>query len=329
MFAIGKNFHVIHMTDDLQALDAWYDDVFAVHRFMMPGYLEAEKRDASLVLVGDFCIEPLAPSFRVEGWDEKPLGRFYQRLGKRWHSIAWYMEEEDGMTELYRSLRDAGVRLYGTGGVPQTGDEPTGALFTHPRDTYTQLEFWVGPRRWDAGPRARVPADQYVDFHAMPDPRFQPGFDPAWWSNHHPLQIVNASHVTLAVRDVEKARDLYVKFFGGQLLHEGPVDVLGSRSAFVAVGHDLVVELATPATPDSVLTADLDRYHESLFAVTFKVRDLDAVRRHLTSKGVGAAVDDGTTLLTDPATTHGVVMGFTTWSIPSDPRRDWDSPVGG
>ena len=27
--------------------------------------------------------------------------------------------------------------------------------------------------------------------------------------------------------------------------------------------------------------------------------------------------------VTDPETTHGVVMGFTTWDVPGDPRPDW------
>jgi hypothetical protein len=31
----------------------------------------------------------------------------------------------------------------------------------------------------------------------------------------------------------------------------------------------------------------------------------------------------GSTLVSDPATTHGCVMAFTTWSIPRDPRRGW------
>jgi hypothetical protein len=30
--AIGKLFHIIHMTGDLPALEAWYDDVFSAQR---------------------------------------------------------------------------------------------------------------------------------------------------------------------------------------------------------------------------------------------------------------------------------------------------------
>ena len=51
--------------------------------------------------------------------------------------------------------------------------------------------------------------------------------------------------------------------------------------------------------------------------------DLPAAEEYLRRKGVDFTHGDGTTLLTDPATTHGVVMGFTTWSIPGDTRPDW------
>ena len=56
-FQIGKNFHIIHMTDDLRDLDTWYYDVFSVRRFMPESYMPAEKRDASLVILGELCVE--------------------------------------------------------------------------------------------------------------------------------------------------------------------------------------------------------------------------------------------------------------------------------
>ena len=38
--AIGKLFHIIHMTGDLPSLEAWYDDVFSVRR----GFLDHHAR---------------------------------------------------------------------------------------------------------------------------------------------------------------------------------------------------------------------------------------------------------------------------------------------
>src|SRR5690242_20572310 len=102
-FKIGKNFHIIHMTGELRELDLWYYDLFSVRRFMPESYMPAEKRYASLALLGGLCVEPLAPAFDVEGWDSMPLGRYFNRHGNRFHSMAWYVDE--GMSELYDTLK--------------------------------------------------------------------------------------------------------------------------------------------------------------------------------------------------------------------------------
>jgi hypothetical protein len=309
-FKIGKNFHIIHMTDDLKQLDAWYYDIFSVQRFMPDSYGAAEVRDASLVLIGDLCVEPLAPSFRVQGWDKKPLGRFWNRRGKRFHSLAWYVDS--GMDELYRDLKAAGIRTYGTGGVALEGDDAgDGVIFTHPRDTYTQLEFVAAP----------------VGDH-LRDPRLRPGWTPVWWAENHPLQIQAFSHATVSTRNLDQARDLYVSLLNGKLIHEGDVGHSQATSAFVLVGDDLMVELTQPLEDSSPVAQDLERNHEGLYSVTYKVRDLAQAEEYLTRKGVKSVFNDGTTLVTDPTTTFGCVMNFTMWSIPGDPRHDWSQPTG-
>ncbi|MGE0794971.1 MAG: VOC family protein [Acidimicrobiia bacterium] len=310
---IGKNFHIIHLTDDLKALDAWYYDIFSCQRYMPDSYMKSEVRDASLVLIGDLCIEPLAPAFHVEGWDNMPLGRFYNRLGTRFHSFAWHVDE--GLDELYHDLREHGVRCYGTAGVKQEDDSVRGALFTHPRDTYTQLEFVPAPR--PDGPAV------------LRDPRYRPDWSPAWWADFHPLQVQKLSHSTVSVRDVDKARDLYVDVFRGKLLHQGEVAHHQTESAFVLVGEDMVIEFAQPLEPTSPVAVDMERYHESIYSVTYKVRDLAQAEEYLTRKGVSFLTNDGTTMVSDPATTMGCTMAFSTWSVPGDPRPDWSEHTEG
>src|SRR5271170_733565 len=222
------------MTGDLEALDDWYDEVFSVWRYMPEGYLEMERRDASLVTIGDLCIEPLAPAFSVSDWDEFALGRFYKRFGNRWHSLAWWVD--DGHVELYRHLKDNGVRLLGMVGVPQDQDEPVGPIFTHPRDTFTQLEFMSSTVMGRPAPGA--------------DPRTHQAYDLGWWSLQHPLQILMASHATIAVQDLDHARDTFVRLFGSEPVHEAERDFPPTRSAFFAIS-DLIVELAQPTTRDS------------------------------------------------------------------------------
>ena len=67
MFTIGRNFHVIHMTDDMAALDAWYDDVFSVNRWITDNYNPDLHRFASLFGIGDLCIESMQPAFADDG----------------------------------------------------------------------------------------------------------------------------------------------------------------------------------------------------------------------------------------------------------------------
>jgi catechol 2,3-dioxygenase-like lactoylglutathione lyase family enzyme len=308
VFEIGKNFHIIHMNDDLVKLDRWYDDVFSVDRFMDNQFSDDLKRYGSLVLIGDLCIEPMAPSLDVEGWDQAPVGRFFRRFGQRWHSIAWYMPTKEDLQQCFQSLVDADVRVLGGTGVPAKEEAPQGAMFTHPRDTITQLEFMVGPQ----------PGVQ----SGLADPRFGDGFDPARWTAH-PLGVTKSSHVTLTVRDQDRGKGIYGDLLGGTLLHEGPQKLNGTQSSFYKVGHDLVVELATPQEETSPIGADMVSNGEGIYSVTFQVKDLEAAERYLDSKGVKTTVNDGTTLVTDPATTFGAQMNFTTWEIPNDPRPRW------
>ena len=48
VFQIGKLFHLTQVVDDLEVVDRWYDEVFAVERFYH-GYEELAGRTASLI----------------------------------------------------------------------------------------------------------------------------------------------------------------------------------------------------------------------------------------------------------------------------------------
>jgi catechol 2,3-dioxygenase-like lactoylglutathione lyase family enzyme len=307
MISIGRNFHVIHMTDDIAALDAWYDDVFAVNRWIADNYNADLHRHASLVGIGDLCIEPMQPAFADHGWNRGPIGRYYERAGVSWHSVAWYVDDVRGLTELRDALERADVELLALlgGKLEHDADAPEDRpIFTHPNSTVTQLEFMVPTP-------------------LLYDPRLHPSYRATWWHDTHPLHARKTSHFTLATRDLDRARDLYVDVIGGTLLHEGENDVLHTRSAYVAVGRDDVVELAEPLDAGTPVADYVEAEHHGLFAVWLQVEDLAVATRYLASKGIAARREDGLSFLSDPATTHGVHWGFTTASIPGDTRPDW------
>ncbi|HEX5586687.1 MAG TPA: VOC family protein, partial [Acidimicrobiia bacterium] len=187
-------------------------------------------------------------------------------------------------------------------------EAPPGPLFTHPRDTYTQLQFMAY-----TGGMAEIS-----------DPRFESdAFDPGWWTRDHPLHLRKSSHVTLAVRDLEKAKHLFVDILPGRFLHEEERDLTETRSAFVALGTDLVIELAEPTSTTSTMSSDMEEFGESLYSLAFQVADLGDAEQHLKAKGIEVVGRDDTTLLTDPATTHGARFLFTTFEIPGDARPAW------
>ncbi|HEX5267396.1 MAG TPA: VOC family protein [Acidimicrobiales bacterium] len=299
--AIGKFFHLIHVVDDLDAADAFYDRVFGRQRFMTHQWGETEKRWATLGLIGDFMMETIEASSDPADAG-MPLSRFHARFGQHLHSLSWYIDEDDRLG-LFRRLRACGVRVARPGGgLFESEDEVGGTLFTHPKDTHGLLEFQAFDGRWGTY-----------------DPRFSPGWSDAFWRSGHPLGIEAPSHLTTVVADLDRARAVYEEALGGLVFHEETTET--ARSAFVLVGPDTVVELAEPRAPDAPLGLDLAANGELPHSVTWRVRDLDAVARHLERIGVGAGERAGETVTIDPADAFGAVLAFTTSRIPGDPRR--------
>lgn len=300
MFNIGKLFHVVHVTDDLETVDRWYDDVFSVERFYHD-YNEVAKRDASLVLIGDFVMEPLALA-KVEGAADTPLGRFHARFGQRLHSIAWYV---DDVTALSEALRRHNLRMYGLAGnlLNASPREQGGtAIWTHPRETAGSLEF-----------------SESAAYRAL-DPRFKPGWSPSFWRDQHPLGIERTAHLTVLMRDLERAKAVFQDALQGRLVHEEESAGKSTQSAYFWVGQDTIVEAARPTSVDSLAGRDLERNGELLHAVTFKVKDLRAAADYFREKSIPTLTLDEQTFILDPAAAFGAVLGFTERSIPNDPR---------
>lgn len=288
LFEIGRFYHAIHMVSDLDAADDWYDRVFGVERFYK-GHLAVEKRDASLVVIADFVMEPMMSS-RLPGAEATPVGRFYARFGQHLHSLAWYVKDLRG---LYERLRSAGVRVTGPGGGDMGSGEFPGSLYTHPRDSHGAIEF--------------VDAESVG---GLEDPRFRPGFSTAFWRDEHPLGVERVAYMTVVVRDLEPAVAFYAGTLGGEVLRRGR-GADATDSVFVRVGEDTVIELARPDDERSRAGRDLARNGEIMHSVTFKVRDLAAARKHLDTCGVRVAERQSDDLVLDPDDCFGAVLRLT------------------
>ena len=198
MFKVGKEFHLLHVVSDLDTVDGWYDEVFAVRRFVR-NTMKVAMRKASLVLVGDFVMEPAQPMRRAPGWEKSALGKFYTRYGQHFHSIAWYVDDLD---ETCARLSERKIRLFDmVGNAVTQPSRNDGAVWTHPQDTHAAFEFAAVPKFFI-------------------DPRLQPGWSTSFARDEHPLGIERASHLTMLFRDLKEARKVYEQALGGVPIHE-------------------------------------------------------------------------------------------------------------
>ena len=298
--SIREFFHLIHIVDDEDEVDAFYDRLFAVQRFSPKHFADHEKRWASLSMVSDLMLEVIEPSSE-ESDQHMPLSRFRSRFGQHFHSLAWYVDVPE-IRPLFIQLRERGVRVAKPGGgmFPPGDIDPGTTIFTHPKDTFGQLEFEGFKEHWQSV-----------------DPRFQPGWSTTPWQRG-PLGIERLSHMTTVVRDVEAAKAFYRDALDGNVFHEE--SGRDARRAFVLVGTDTVIDLAQPVTEGSRLAVDLAAHGELPHSATFRVRDLAAAENHVESVGVRVADRGGASLTLEPADCYGAVWSFTEQDLPGDPR---------
>ncbi len=284
MFNIGRTYHLTHVVSDLDAADAWYDDIFCALR-VYRNRSEAAMRDASVVVIGNCIIEAVQPA-PLPGTERFAIGKFHARFGQHMHSIAMFT---DSLPDMCDRFLDHGVRLSDTYGKPITERRSARTLWTHPKDTHALLEFAALPR-----------------FHW--DPRFHPSWSSDFW-RRHPLGIRELAHVTVLFRDVTAAHRIYGEMLGGQLLHTE--EVAGERkSAFYSLGPEIVIEALQPLKAVSVEGQDLARHGEGIVGLTFQVDDVRAAADYLKMKGQTVIERDSESITLDPACSFGMVIGF-------------------
>lgn len=224
-------------------------------------------------------------------------------------NIGWYSDDVD---DTFRALRRAKVPLVTQLGVAVEGDEPPtpdqggggGPIkmyFTPPNE--------VGLRY------------QFMTYFPLPiDPRSNPEWTLPSAASDTALGIKHLSHHVILTADPTRSLQLTVDALGGTLIHEGRDEQLGVSGPYVLLA-DAIYHFATPdaGSPGAAaLAAKLpaDKY----YSMTWKVADLDQVARHLDKAGVTIQSRTDDTIIADPATAFQVPWGFTTKSVPGDPR---------
>jgi catechol 2,3-dioxygenase-like lactoylglutathione lyase family enzyme len=299
---IRQFFHLMQIVDDHDLAEARYAALLAPQVFQPKGWSDFDKRWASLAVIGpDFVLEIMEPS-TAEADGNAPLPKFHARHGQHWHSMSWFVDPAEDLVALGQRMADRGCRVIdpyppGLGG---RGDAPL-TLFTHPKDTFGQLEF------------------QALTDHSRRDPHLGPDWTGSFWRDEHPLAIECCSHITTVVSDLDRARSFYEEVLEAPAFHDEQSG--DRRSAFVMVGTETVVELAQPTGTGSRLGRDLAAHGEVPHSVTFTVADLGAVAKHAADISVRVADQDAETILLEPEDLFGALVGFTTRRLPGDPRR--------
>lgn len=117
--------------------------------------------------------------------------------------------------------------------------------------------------------------------------------------------LKRVDRLQVAVRDVERAIDLWGEVVGAEPVREGSVESLRSHRTVLQMGES-EVEMLVPTGPGPV--ADhLGAWGEGIFAAGFSVSDLGAMRQQLSDAGV-RWTEEGAQIFVDGSETSG--LGF-------------------
>ena len=124
--------------------------------------------------------------------------------------------------------------------------------------------------------------------------------------------IKKISHLGVAVRDLEEARDFYRSILG----LESSDPILGGEGAIevsmVQVG-DAIVELLQPVGNKGVMTKFLEKRGEGIHHICYEVDDINSEVASLKAKGIEIISEpkpgaEGMSVFLHPRGTHGVLV---------------------
>ena len=98
--------------------------------------------------------------------------------------------------------------------------------------------------------------------------------------------IRRIDHVSIAVRDLAKAKAFFIDVLGGKNLFEAPVPWQKFRWTTLEMGTSCFIELIDPLEKDSFVQRFLDHRGEGPHHITIQVDDLQEIHRRLEENGI-------------------------------------------
>lgn len=301
-YGIGLMIHAVHMTDDVPALNRFYEDVFGGLIFLgvdEPNWLPVEDRWASLIMVSDLCVESMAP--RLPADPEKPVGRFFLKFGQRLHSVGYRVDDLAGLGE-HMIAQDVYIGKPGGGRAHSMADlGPVPYFFPSPRDTAGLMVELCG-----------------LD---MPnDPRYLETWSSQMrmWEKGHPLTIQRLAYVTVGVKKLDEACRVYIELMQAVPVDSGLDEIEECNYQILQIG-DCLVRLAEPVNENSALGEHVAERGNMIYSITFRSRDLDSAEAWLNSHAIRTERPRADILIANPEDTYGAPYFFTDAAIPNDP----------
>jgi methylmalonyl-CoA epimerase len=242
------------------------DRAYAFFRDHFPTQFRSEKRRDDQVSGAFYWQDLWLGGFAIEMIEEIPGGqtfitKFLQKRGEGMHHLSI---EVDHLEPIVSAMRSAGVRIVDEQSYP----DGSATAFISPRSAFgTLIQFW-----------------QVKNFdepsHKPPPPGGLARFD----------------HVSIAVRDINRAYDFFTKFFGATITHEPH---LNSEGDFI-LGHVEIAgfKLEFVQSPGKGAKNDfvgkfIERYGEGMHHMTINVKEYEKVRDKLKADGI-RIVDEST-----------------------------------
>lgn len=247
--------HLNHLTTDLEATRAHYEELFGGRFLMHIG--ENPMTAGFLVDVGGEIIEALIPKVL-----DKAEGKQLARLGPHYSSVELLVPDLDAARE---AVTSRGIRLLLDKGLD---------FLTVAADTDgVLLQVYDGD--WHSDP---------------PPPQFSaPKRSLDWWRDEHPIGMRRMRHLTFATDDVDRSRDFWIELCGGTELYREA----RPHANAVAVGLDIGIRVELVAPTGGGDVADfLARFGNKIRSITYEVVDLERTRDYFGSRGIELVVGD-------------------------------------
>ena len=126
--------------------------------------------------------------------------------------------------------------------------------------------------------------------------------------------MVRIEHIGIAVKDLEKANELFARLFGQPQYKEEAVQSEHVTTSFFQVGPNKI-ELLEATSEESAIAKYLEKKSEGIHHIAFEVDDIEAEMERLAGEGFQllnekpkAGADNKLVCFLHPKTTNGVLV---------------------